>query len=54
MRNRVYYVYIVDMVRDIDPYWHLSSGMGWDPMYLCFDYAHYTGVRENEKIIFSS
>jgi len=48
LRNRVYYVYAVDMVRNIDPYWHLISG-GLDPMYICFDYANYVGIEEGQR-----
>jgi len=43
LRNRVYYVYAVDMIRNIDPFWS-----NLDPMYICFDYAPYVGVEEGE------
>ncbi|MEO0137262.1 MAG: hypothetical protein ABIL86_06995 [candidate division WOR-3 bacterium] len=50
LRNRVYYVYGVDMIRDIDPLWHLMFSTGLDPMYICFDYANYVGIDEGEKL----
>ncbi len=50
LRNRVYFIYAVDMVENHDPLWHvLYDPQGLDPMYICFDYANYVEIEESKR-----
>ncbi|MEO0137856.1 MAG: hypothetical protein ABIL40_01820 [candidate division WOR-3 bacterium] len=50
LRNRAYYIYAIDMVRNIDPLWNVWISGDYDPIYIYFDYAQYTGIEEGEKL----
>lgn len=50
LRNRVYYVYAVDLVVNHDPLWHFwYDPEGLDPMGICFDYGALVGIEEQKQ-----
>lgn len=49
IRNRVYYIFASDKIRNHDPFWHIWVYGGTDPMYIYLGYASVLGIEEAKR-----